>query len=169
MEEYGHLPYFGPPDPTRCPIHKKLFLGGLLFPPLWIVGAFLPVRDALDNCTYLSSSTRAGLLTNCRGGTFQISLSSHGHGYICHWLRITSTRNCVSGCLSINPSTVGGTTHIPNPTPYAHLRLLPNYLYILVYCIDTVLPMSEHALLYLPMHLSSQLPSLVPKARGGES
>lgn len=117
MEEYGHLPYFGPPDPTRCPIHKKLFLGGLLFPPLWIVGAFLPVRDALDNCTYLSSSTRAGLLTNCRGGTFQISLSSHGHDYICHWLRITSTRNCVSGCLSINPSTIGGTTHIPNPTP----------------------------------------------------
>ena len=45
------LPFFGPPDPTRWPIHKKFFLGGILFPPFWFVGAFLPVRDAHDNCT----------------------------------------------------------------------------------------------------------------------
>ncbi|KAI0346823.1 hypothetical protein BDW22DRAFT_463973 [Trametopsis cervina] len=49
FHEYEKLPFFGPPDPTRWPLHKTLFLGGLLFPPLWIVGAILPVRDAYDN------------------------------------------------------------------------------------------------------------------------
>ncbi|KAI0700736.1 hypothetical protein BC835DRAFT_361407 [Cytidiella melzeri] len=47
--EYEKLPFFGPPDPTRWPLHKKCFFGGLLFPPLWLLGAFLPVRDPSDN------------------------------------------------------------------------------------------------------------------------
>lgn len=46
------LPFFGPVDPPRWPLHKKLFLGGAVFPPLWIVGAVIEVRDTDDHCTW---------------------------------------------------------------------------------------------------------------------
>lgn len=42
------LPFFGPADPYRWPVHKTIFLVGALFPPLWYVGAFLPLRDDDD-------------------------------------------------------------------------------------------------------------------------
>ncbi len=29
-----------------------MFLGGILFFPLWFIGAFLPVRETDDNCMY---------------------------------------------------------------------------------------------------------------------
>lgn len=47
---YEELPFFGPPDPPRWPLHKTFFLGGLLFPPFWFVGGWLPVRDGDDTC-----------------------------------------------------------------------------------------------------------------------
>ncbi len=46
------LPFFGPVDPPRWPLHKKLFLGGAVFPPLWIAGAVIEVRDTDDHCTW---------------------------------------------------------------------------------------------------------------------
>ena len=50
VQNWEDLPFFGPPDPPRWPVHKTLFLTGLLFPPLWFVGGWLPVRDQDDNC-----------------------------------------------------------------------------------------------------------------------
>ena len=46
------LPFFGPLDPPRWPLHKTLFLGGILFFPLWLIGAFLEVRATDDNCEF---------------------------------------------------------------------------------------------------------------------
>lgn len=53
---YEELPFFGPPDPPGWPMHKTFFLGGFLFPPLWLAGALVPVRDMEDNCQCQSFS-----------------------------------------------------------------------------------------------------------------
>ena len=52
--QLDELPFFGPPDPYRWPVHKTIFLVGALCPALWYVGAFLPVRDNDDSCECMS-------------------------------------------------------------------------------------------------------------------
>ncbi|GJE84281.1 hypothetical protein PsYK624_003570 [Phanerochaete sordida] len=52
-EQWGALPFFGPRDPPRWPLHKTFFLAGGLCPPLWFVGGWLPVRDDDDNWSEL--------------------------------------------------------------------------------------------------------------------
>ena len=54
-QDIEELPFFGPLDPPRWPLHKTFFLGGILFFPLWFIGAFLPVRDSDDNCASSTS------------------------------------------------------------------------------------------------------------------
>jgi hypothetical protein len=56
---FEDLPFFGPPDPDRWTLHKKLFLLGLLFPPIWFIGSWLPVKDSDDTCASYHSLQRS--------------------------------------------------------------------------------------------------------------